>query len=338
MLLKAYIYPISARASKELVNPYLDHFMGALDPGFIFVNKDAPSAKGIMDIIKYLSKIDYVFFHWPENIAERKLGWVQALLLFLLIPVFRIRNIRIIYVVHNKISHSQKKFRIKKLISKTLMHNSWLLITHAREGIDFIRNLTSKEKKVFFFPHPIDKPNEIETPEKDIDVLIWGNIAPYKGVHNFLKNLKDQLSDWKGKVLIAGKVSTLEYKQELMAIKPENVTIMDEFVDEIKLNELISRSRIVLFPYHQKSVLSSGAFAKTLAYPMYIVGPDCGAFLDFKDLEHIHFFESQDQIPDIIQIINSDKNQNVNPEIANNLTNKYSWKSFGKAFLDYLEN
>ncbi len=337
-MLNSYIYPISARSSKTIVNPYLDHFMGALEPRFVFVNKDAPSGKGIMDIMKYLPKIDFVFFHWPENIAERKFGWMQALILFFLIPVFRIRNIRIIYVVHNKISHSQKKIRVKKLISKVLMNASWLLITHADEGVDFIKTLISSKKKIFYFPHPIDRPDNVNSAEKDIDVLIWGNIAPYKGVHNFLKSLNNQSSGWKGRVVIAGKVSTPEYKQQLLANKTENVTIIDDFVDDNTLNKLISRSRIVLFPYHQKSVLSSGAFAKTLAYPVHIVGPGCGAFLDFKELEHIHIFDDQEHIFDIISSIDFNKNHSVHPGISLELIHNYSWESFGKAFLNYLEN
>ena len=335
---KAYIYPISSRFHGQTHNPYMENFMDSLEDNFIFVNRNYPSKIGVLDIYRYYFSIQYIFFHWPENIAERKQGILQTLFLLLIIAVTRLKGINIIYVVHNKVSHSQKRFKTKRFIAKMMAGKCRLLITHAGEGNNFIESLTKKNKKVFFFPHPIDDPGTFKKEKKDIDILVWGNIAPYKGVHNFLAGLKNQENQWNGTVLIAGKVSSPDYYKELISIKPGNVTILDDYIDDDKLKTLINRSRIVLFPYHRKSVLSSGAFAKTLAYPVNIIGPACGAFLDFKEFKHIHTFETQNQIYDKIREILSDDNQTPDPAIIKKLTNDYSWTSFGKAFKSFLNN
>ncbi len=335
-MFKAYLFPISARASRKVTNPYIENFINSLEDNFKFLNKNMPSQTGVFDVFRYINEVDYIFFHWPENIAERKQGIIQTLVLFFIIIIARLKGINIAYVVHNKISHSKKRHKTKRFIARMMAAKSRLLITHAGEGIDFIKSLTQKNKKVFFFPHPIDASGPSRKEKKDIDVLVWGNIAPYKGVHNFLARLKNQETQWNGTVLIAGKVSSPDYYQELISVKPGNVTILDDFIDDDKLHTLINRSRIVLFPYHRKSILSSGAFAKTLAYPVHIIGPACGAFLDFKELKHIHTFETQNQIYDKIREILSENYHEPDPEIIKKLKVDYSWISFGKALKSYL--
>lgn len=332
---KAYIYPISSRSPRDIHNPYLENFMNSLSTTFSFVNKSHPSDKGIADVLKYIWKIDAVFLHWPENIIERKLGLLQTILLTLLLPFLRMRKIFIVYVVHNKISHSGEKIRIKKFIIRRVLRHSSFLITHASDGVDFIHSFSGKKKQVFFFPHPIDKPMPLQALNKDIDVLIWGNIAPYKGVHNFLLALESNPDLKRWKIFITGKVSSGQYYQELIRIKPDEVVLMDEFIGEERLHQLISRTRVVLFPYLQDSILSSGAFAKTLAYPVAIIGPNGGAFKDFSHLEQVDTFKSFNDIPALLTKNLEKQNENLQWQ-NENMLNQYSWASFGKAFSEYL--
>ncbi|MFW5887147.1 MAG: hypothetical protein ACOCUL_05255, partial [Bacteroidota bacterium] len=74
----AYIYPISARYHGKSKNPYMDNFMHSLKEQFYFINKNAPSKTGIFDLAFYIHKVNYVFLHWPENIVEKKMGFLQT--------------------------------------------------------------------------------------------------------------------------------------------------------------------------------------------------------------------------------------------------------------------
>ena len=333
---KAYIYPISSRFHGQTHNPYLENFMDCLEDNFMFVNRNYPSKIGIFDIYRYIFNLQYIFFHWPEDMVERKFGFLQAAGFFLLILLCRIKKIRMVYVVHNKLSHARKNLTLKSMIAKSLAKHS-KTITHSREGVAFVENISGKKADTFYFPHPVEPVSYIET-FKDIDILIWGNIAPYKGIDEFLKMHHHALARKKWKITIAGRVSSNTYLAEMQALLTEDMEIINAFLDEKQLSQLINRSKIVLFPYHPDSVLSSGAFAKTLAYPVHILGPDCGAFADFKHFNNISVFTDRNNI--LIEAERILQNGNINETVSlteiNRITKDYSWVSFKETLIKSL--
>ncbi len=328
ILKNAYLYPVSARFKKEHHNPYLESFMNSVEEDFVFLNRNSPSNKGLFDIFKYLRKIDYVFFHWAENICERKFGLMQTFLLFILLPVLKLKRVNIIYTVHNKVSHTNNHYKLKKLISKTLIKYSTCIITHAKDGIPFINSLVKKKNNIVFFPHPVMDERPFPDVKKDIDVLIWGSIAPYKGIHNFLEQIAKKDFSEKWKIVIAGKISSKAYSQKILSIINPNVKIIDEYIEEDQLKELIARSKIVLFPYHADTILSSGAFAKTIIFPAHIIGPRCGSFSDFDDFEHVDTFSDEKEMINLIESRLSETNY-LNKDFSSKLLNLYSWEKFG---------
>lgn len=328
---KAYIYPISARYNGETYNPYLDNFMSSLSEHFIFLNKNKPSKLGVIDIYRYLPGIAYVFFHWPEDMVDRKMGFIQALSLYGIVFLCKIFNVRIIYVLHNKVSHSQKNFWLKRRITKLLVNNG-NIITHAFDGITFSKSINRKDNNVFYFPHPIDNYSN-ETNDRTIDVLIWGSINSYKGIHLFLEQLqKNNINKNTWKVLIAGKANDEEYLKKLESLRTENVQILNKYLKEDELLAFIASAKIVLFPYQIKSILSSGAFAKTMAFPVNIIGPECGAFKDFRTSSTIHTFNNYEELLIIVDRLIKTFNINDLKENHKYLSGKYSWDSFGKLF------
>lgn len=329
---QVYIYPISGRNTHIQTNPYLDDFMNSVSDGFLFVNRSRPSKSGLFDILKYLGRTEIVIFHWPENMVERNFGLLQSIFFFLLVPYFKLRKTKIIYVVHNKISHSSNLYLLKKLIAKTLIKFGDLMITHSKDGVDFINALGKNKANVFYFPHPLKDEHPSPKVNKDIDILIWGNIAPYKGIHIFLEKLKGSELLKGLRIVIAGRVSSAEYFQELNKLKSDNVEIINDYIDDEKLKLIISRSRIVLFPYISESVLSSGAFAKSVVYPLEIIGPDCGSFSDFSYLDHVNTFTDPDEMIRSIEagIVNSSNN---NYQAVDRIIESYSWQNFGKKLM-----
>jgi len=329
---KAYIYPLSARYKEGGHNPYLENFMDSISSDFEFVNRYTPSSSGVFNIVNYILSVKYVFFHWPEDIPERKFGLIQTIGFFILIPILKLRKIKIIYIVHNKISHTNKRYLVKKNISKTLIRQSFLIITHSKEGVSFINSLAKRNKSIFCFPHPVDNEKVFMKTPKEIDILIWGNIAPYKGVHRFLEVLQQRGKDTDWNIVIAGKVSSKSYFDQLKTFNLKNLKILNEFLDNSRLNDLISKSKIVLFPYHKKSILSSGAFARTIVFPVEIIGPDCGAFLDFSYLNNVNTFQDESLILDLVEE-KLFSNTKIEHEKLAEIAKKYSWKSFGEAFI-----
>lgn len=306
--------------------------MNSLEKYFEFLNREKPSESGVLDIFKYILHIRYIFFHWPENIPERKHGILQFFFLHILLLIIRLRGIRIIYVVHNKISHSKHRMLLKRNITKYLIKMSFMVITHASEGVSFIRDITCSDKDVFYFPHPVKSAQVYRNLRKNTDVLIWGVIAPYKGIDRFIRNIakSDEGSKWK--IVIAGKVPDMDYLEILLKDIPANVKIMNAYITDEELNRLISGSRIVLFPYHKNSILSSGAFARTVVFPVSIIGPDCGSFSDFSYLPQVFVFANEEEIiPLIERTLNN--HVNITPDQTKEILEQYSWESFSDSFM-----
>ncbi len=326
---RAYLYPLSGRNTYSQTNPYLEDFMNSVAGTFDVINRSKPSRSGLFDIIPYLGRAEFVIFHWPENIVERSYGFFQTLFFFFLLPYLKIRKVKIVYVVHNKISHSNNSYLIKKQIARMLARFGDLFITHAQDGRDFINTLGKKEKTIFYFPHPLVDERPFPVVARDIDILIWGNIAPYKGIHIFLKKIKKSglLSDLR--IVIAGKVSGAGYLAELNDLKDANVEIINDYLDDEQLRLIISRSRLVLFPYFPESILSSGAFARSLMYPVEIVGPECGSFKDFSYLDHVNTFSDTDDMVRVIETRIAEQAGN-NYDDLDGIIDEYNWGSFGR--------
>lgn len=279
---KAYIYPHSSRNSNTVIyNPYIDDFGRSCGKYFQFVNYTNPSRVGIFQIFKYLTKIDFIFFNWIEKLPELKGGKIQALVLILLLPILKVSRIKIVWTMHNKLSHSHEYIFWKKIIFKAMLKYADEIITHSTEGIVYAQQKKpGSEKKVNYFPHPVKDRRANKQYENKYDILIWGTISPYKGIDKYLNYLiQNNLTD-KYKTYIVGKSTSEEYFQKLVNFSSKKITIENKFISDENLQQLIAESRLVLFTYSKSSILSSGVLMDSLGYGANIIGPQVGAFSD----------------------------------------------------------
>ena len=72
------MYPISNRLKSGIYNPYIKNFIQFSSDHYNFLNKNNPSNYGIFNIIKYIRKIDIIFFNWIEKLPEMKGGFIQT--------------------------------------------------------------------------------------------------------------------------------------------------------------------------------------------------------------------------------------------------------------------
>jgi beta-1,4-mannosyltransferase len=203
---KAYIYPNTSR-NGGLTNPYIFNFIDSLEGKINFVNRNKPSESGIFDLLKYINKIHFLFLNWPEDIPDKKAGFIQTLLLLACINYLKFRKVKIVYTLHNKESHNKAKSILKKYLRKFIIRKADLILTHAREGIEIVRKISNNpNQKIAFINHPVLSKIDIKPDvEKKYDVLIWGTVEPYKGIDKFISFVNEhQLYDIK--ILIAGRI------------------------------------------------------------------------------------------------------------------------------------
>jgi hypothetical protein len=286
------------------------------------------SSVGIIKTLKYLFRIDVLLLNWIEELPDKRGGYFQSFYFVLLVYFLRCRKKKVVWVMHNKLSHYPKNFIIKKALFLFLLHNADLIITHASEGVLFAQSLTGKSSlRIHFFPHPVIPVPSKSGTVKEIDILIWGAITPYKCADKFLQFLYENHLEKSYKIILAGKISSEEYRQVLMKFQNETIQIEDRFIEREYLEELVHKSKIVLFTYAGESILSSGALIDSLALRATIIGPNTG---NFKDLHAKGMIEIYDDLPELIQVI--DKLLHSSRTFSSASLDAYfeetSWKNF----------
>jgi len=328
----SYIYPNTLK-TKEEKNPYISDFTNSLSKYFNFLNKDKPTNSGIIDLFKYVSKLDIIFFHWIEDVPDKKGGIAQTFAFYILIIIIKLRRIKIFYTLHNKESHYSTNKFLKKLVKKTILRHSDYIVCHASDGLKLVNN--NQKNKIKYIPHPFKKFNvQDNLDEEKYDILIWGAIRPYKGIDEYLKYLISNKLRNKYKTLIIGKIFPKEYEDELMKYNSDKVQIENKYIDDLTLNSLIAKSKITLFTYNEKSVLSSGALVYSLSQGAMIIGPNIGAFQDLYSEELIDVFENYD---DLIKKIDS------HLKVGNNYSDKIikfvdlnTWDNYGEKIAKWI--
>jgi len=335
---KVYLYPLTANTRNSVINPYVSNLKDALRSNFDVINAANPSNTGIFDIIKYLRKVDVVYFNWSEEVPENSLGRIQGVFLLLLLQYLKRSPILIIWTLHNKSSHYSAYRRLKKMIYNQMLKKSDLIITHAKEGLDLIPD----GKKAFFHHHPLNK-SIVKPGQKNsfsYDIIIWGTIYPYKGIHTFLKFLEHNSSIEKYKILIAGKIMTQSLAGELRSYseKYNKVDLMDGFVEKEKLIDLVQDSKIALFTYHSDSILSSGALMDSLTYGATIVGPAVGAFNDLRELDLIETYTDFNSLISVVdqELESADENLSRQKKLSEFIVAN-SWDQFALTLLKLIE-
>lgn len=335
---KVYLFPLSTRASYGVINPYITHLRDALNTNFEVLNAHKPSKTGIFDVLKYLRKVDVVYFNWGEEVPENSLGRIQGIFLLLLVSYLKRASIQIIWTLHNKKSHYKKYRVLKEMIYNQMLKKSDLIITHAREGLELI----PPGKIASFQHHPVNRRLEAGDQPTDLsyDIIIWGTIYPYKGIHTFLRSLEQKGIIEKYRILIAGKIVTRDLASELQDFhnKYDNLELRAGYIEESMLVKLVRASRITLFTYHSDSILSSGVLMDSLSYGARIVGPSVGAFNDLQELGLIDTYTDFSSLISTVDQILSSADENIPRQIKlEEFMAANSWEAYSQTLLKLIK-
>jgi len=335
---KVYLYPLTARTQNAVINPYMGNLRDALNNHFEVVNASKPSKTGIFDILKYLRKVDVVYFNWSEEVPQLHRGRIQGIFMLILLHYLKLSSILMVWTLHNKETHFTGHKWLKKRLYSQMLKKSDLIITHASDGL----NLIPEGKSATFQHHPAAERMTFPAREKpcQFDLIIWGTIAPYKGITTFLKYLEGEGILHNYRILLAGKVTSQSLANELMAFenKYSNLIVMDGYVEESRLIELVRDSKITLFTYQSDSVLSSGALMDSLTYGATIVGPAVGAFNDLKELELIHTYSDFRSLTEVLDQLLATSEENISrQQKIDGFLARNSWDQFSTTIFNLIE-
>ncbi len=335
----AYLYPVTARYESEIVNPYMDDFQKNLGREFNFLNINKPSSTGILDLIKYYFKVKYIFLHWPENIPDRKYGFVQGLFLLFVLVFSRVINKKVVWTMHNRVSNVKTNLFFKKVLFKNLIRYSSNIITHASDGFKIAEKVSVKAaRKVLVVPHPVKIRENGPAPEtnKEHDILIWGTIVEYKGIDKFLEFLNDTGKIDEYKLFIAGKVLEDSYYEKIKKLLGKSTKLVNEYLDKDELIKIAEKSSVVLFPYNKEGVLSSGVLMDSLSWRSTILGPDTGAFHDCAEQKVIFSYSDfNDLLKKLEKIL--DGGLKIDKKVLRTFLEENTWEKFTREILNFLK-
>ncbi|HMI62907.1 MAG TPA: hypothetical protein VK518_18445 [Puia sp.] len=322
----AYVYPNVPVDSMGSGNPYIERLREALRAQGMDVEA-AVSTNAFADLIRNGYSSDIVILNWLEDLPSRRLGVLQSFILMAYLFLIRVRGTSLIWIKHNKVSHTQRWFGLRKMIQRFLQRHADHIIVHALD------EETAGLGKTVFLPHPCTvTPAEILVPDEDmepeIDLLIWGSLQPYKGVLEFLQSVGKDAFMQTLRIHIVGKCKP-DYWRQLNEHAGKNVRLTNTFIGEDEIRELFRRTRFILFTYNKKSVLSSGVLMDSLVACKRIFAPDCGAFRDMAEQQQfVTLFSDLSDIAGLYR--NNVDNFILNHEVVSSFVAQNSWYSMAE--------
>lgn len=340
-------------------------------------------------LLKHSFKADIFLLSFVETIAFHKLAFIQYLMVRLSFLVMRLRRGRIVFIFHNPRPHKGENWMSRSL-TRMQLTQSCLVVSHSCETAAFARALLSEygcsPDKVRYICHPIvDTSASVggvsgcasvgagssasaaagassfgtsaaglaavsasATPSDE--VLIWGNILPYKGVLEFVSSPAVRAAGLNVRIVGRCKDASLASAIEKAVgqcdagqsaegstsadgsdyLHRTRIVFENRAADFEELAVLIRSSRHVLFPYLPGSVSSSGVLMDTLSMGGNPVGPAIGAFADLARENVCDVYGSE---AEMIEILKSDRC--VNPETLKDFISRNSWQAYAKFFADF---
>lgn len=304
-----FLYP-KIDKMKGSPNPYMLHFQEALSKNHRVVNSTHPN-RGILNFFLFFFKAEIFILNWPETLPEKKFGELQTLLFRFFLWLRRKFKKKIIWVLHNKGSHHKGENKTTRdMINRMMVHADYI-ITHSQAGADFVKQeYPSYQEKVHVIPHPVTESiGSYHAGKKEYDVLIWGSIFPYKGIDHFLKFVRGSEELKSSKILLIGRCKNQAYKQEILAILPDNAVFKDELLSLEEIAGYVAQSRFTLFTYNSKTVLSSGSLIDSIRMGAVVIGPDHGSFRDMKQWSFLQTYREFTDLPGIFAGYRPDANE-----------------------------
>ena len=273
-------------------------------------------------------RADVFLLSFVETIAFHKLAWFQQWLALAALRCMKIRRKKIFFIFHNPRPHKGET-TISRRLTDAQLRLADAVIAHSQEAATVARLrlalLEEDPGKVRYIAHPVTPFTEEAAPAVDpFDVLIWGDILPYKGVLEFVR--EPALAESGLRVRIIGRCADPAYARELESALPDGVTFENRRAPFGELAALSAAARYVLFPYLPGSVSSSGVLMDTLALGGTPVGPAVGAFSDLAAEGLCLTYASTEELFTLLS-----GKQGIDPARRAEFIRNNTWEAFARA-------
>ena len=326
---KLYFYPCPGK--KGYGNPYCSNYKNAMGKYYHVLNSlNKPQRLPTLALLRNSFSADVYVFNWLEDIGHTHFPFLQYCIVRLSLFVLQLRQASLVWMFHNIRPHHGENY-YSRILRRYLFNKSKLIISHSEEGAEFAKKYS--KRRVVYICHPVEtrKYNVLDT-SSTYDVFIWGDIFPYKGVVEFLREVKQRNVD-NLKILILGRSKIDFLDTEISKYRSNTILYENRRAEIDEIATFCKCCKYVLFPYVGDSMSSSGALIETIAMGGTPLGPAKGAFEDLKK-EGVCF--TYDNYDDLFELLN--KEMKIGDSERNDFIEANSWHHFADCFYNNLNN
>lgn len=295
-------------------NPYLDQVAAGLrhsgyqarfcdyPSGLLPLNRAANANPGIANIHLQWTNgyIDPLL--WSDNRAKRL---ARLALLVLDIWLLRARGRRVVWTIHNLVTHEARDVASELRVGRILAQACHCCFAHsesARRKIRAAYQLTDKTR-IDVVPHGnyiglySDPPGMQAALRKRLNIqpdntvlLFFGNVRQYKGLLEFLPCFA-QSDNANLRLIVAGPVRPPALRDQLEAAAKDNprIRLLPGFVPEDQVAALHALADAVLIPFNR--TLTSGSALLAMSLGKALILPTLARELEVTDERGAHFYQ-----------------------------------------------
>ena len=301
-------------------------------------------------------RIDILHLHWVNPYIKgnnSSIKWIYAIKFLLDIFAVRLSGVRVVWTVHNLISHDSKFSKIELWVRQRLSKIVDRLIVHNYSSLKSITQLyqfdVSKAtvisignyRDVYAAPvKSIEARKILGLPTEGYIYLWQGILRPYKGVETLIEawaNHTKLLTDHT--LIIAGKPQDEAYGQyiESMAAQVERVHCELKFIEDEKIHLFYSAATVVVLPF--KQILTSSSLVLAMSYAKPIIAPRIGGISETIGEANWLLYDPEDEqglwhaIKDSTQV-----DLDVLGQLVSKMCDRLDWNAIAKKTFQIYQN
>jgi glycosyltransferase involved in cell wall biosynthesis len=291
--------------------------------------------------LRHFRSIKLVHLNWFENLDDTSFAKMISSFFkkSLVLAVIRMSNKKLIWTMHNRVSHEKQSGHLSNILMRKLIRNSNAIIIHCNQSRDLLNDIhPAIASKTHYLPHPdfIDSygPRVEENGSNGkLKLLFLGAIKPYKNIELLIKSA-GQLLD-KVELTIAGYPKSTNYKNHLERFAGifHNIKLRLEFIPDSEIPKLIGSHDLLVLPYDLNSSLNSGTVLLAFSYGKSVICPQIGTLSDMGDVKgqflSYRYKSDEDHASKLKKIMElAYQKKKDNPEV---------FKNMGSAMLQYVK-
>ncbi|MCL6572490.1 MAG: glycosyltransferase family 4 protein [Bacillus sp. (in: Bacteria)] len=246
-----------------------------------------PSIVGISGFIKKLCKMAkqaYKGFLIINQITIPRRSIVHVNfpgIIFTAVPLLwfcKLKRIKIILNVHDVLPHRWLLPKFLRFVEWTFLWAMYcaadrIVVHHSSQAKVLLVKFGIAQTKVWIIPHGTFNFGEGPKPyikSNEMTVLLFGSLRENKGIHLAIKAIQELRAQGKSiRLLIAGCPSASEASywqrcRELISFAPDGIEVIEQFIPNDELPNLIVRSHVFILPYtefHSQSGVAAMAMS-----------------------------------------------------------------------------